>query len=270
VTYCTLNFAYNNLHAETIHPTSEEVAMNQPTPFPGDVTTGRRGSRSALSGAAAHRVERPAPLRQAVYEALVELIVNRTLQPGQHLVEMELAEYLGVSRQPVREALQRLQTEGWVDLKPAQGAFVRLPTEEEADQLLSVRAVLETHSARLAAERATPEDVDRLWVLQANGMAAVEADDVEGMVAANSALHAFLSELSGNTVLAEMIGTVDRRVRWYYTPIADRRGADSWLEHRDLILAISDNDVDLAGTIMTQHTDRTRQAYHAQPRGDRA
>jgi DNA-binding GntR family transcriptional regulator len=170
----------------------------------------------------------------------------------------------------VREALQRLQTEGWVDLKPAQGAFVHLPTEEEADQLFSVRAVLETHSARLAAERATPEDVDQLWILQANGMAAVEADDIEGMVAANAALHAFLTKLSGNTVLAEMIGMVDRRVRWYYTPIAGQRGVDSWLEHRDLILAVSDNNVDLAGTIMTQHTDRTRQAYHARPRGDRA
>ena len=244
--------------------------MNQPTPFPGDVTTGRRGSRAALSGAAAKRVERPAPLRQAVYEALIELIVNRTLKPGQHLVEVELAEYLGVSRQPVREALQRLQTEGWVDLKPAQGAFVHLPTEEEADQLLSVRAVLETHSARLAAERATEADVDHLWELQGRGQAAVEDDDVEGVVAANAELHAFITKLSGNTVLAEMIGMVDRRVRWYYTPIAGRRGADSWVEHANLIQAISANNVDLAGSIMSQHTDRTRQAYHDRPRGDRA
>ena len=243
--------------------------MNQPTPFPGAVTTGRRGSRAALSGVAVKRLERPVPLRQAVYEALIELIVNRTLQPGQHLVEVELAEYLGVSRQPVREALQRLQTEGWVDLKPAQGAFVHLPTEEEADQLLSVRAVLETHSARLAAERATPEDVDHLLGLQVSGQAAVEADDIERMVTAGADLHAFVTKLSGNTVLAEMIGMVDRRARWYYAPIAGRRGADSWIEHADLIRAISANDVDLAGTIMTQHADRTRQAYHDRTRGDR-
>src|SRR4051812_39039814 len=119
-----MNFAYNNLYAESIHPTDREVPVNQPAgPFPGE-TGGRRGSRADLSATAAKRVERPAPLRQAVYEALVELIVNRTLMPGQHLVEVELAEYLGVSRQPVREELQRLQTEGWVDLRPAQGAFV--------------------------------------------------------------------------------------------------------------------------------------------------
>jgi DNA-binding GntR family transcriptional regulator len=187
-------------------------------------------------------VKRPAPLRQAVYQALVELIVNHTLKPGQHLVEAGLAEYLGVSRQPLREALRHLQTEGWVDLRPALGAFVHTPTGEEADQVLSVRSVLETHSARLAAERSTPEDVERLWELQ------------------NQGSDAFITELSGHAVLAEMIGTVDRRVRWYYTPIARPRGKDAWREHADLINAIADKDADTAGRIMADHTGRTRQA----------
>ena len=75
-------------------------------------------ARHTLADGAARRVQRPAPLRQAVYDAIVDLIVQGTLQRGQHLVENELAEYLGVSRQPVREALQRLQTDGWIDLAP--------------------------------------------------------------------------------------------------------------------------------------------------------
>jgi DNA-binding GntR family transcriptional regulator len=235
-------------------------------PVPGGAASGRRATRGSLSAAASKRVERPAPLRQAVYEALIELIVNRTLKPGQHLVEAELAEYLGVSRQPVREALQRLQTEGWVDLRPAQGAFVHMPTEEEADQLLSVRSVLETHSARLAAEHATPEDVERLWKLQNEGVDALAAEDVKRLVAANASLHNFIMKLSGNAVLAELIGLVDRRVRWYYTPIARPRGHDAWNEHAELIKAISEKDAESAGRIMAQHTERTRQAYHEQPR----
>jgi DNA-binding GntR family transcriptional regulator len=210
-------------------------------------------------------VERPAPLRQAVYEALAELIVNGTLKAGQHLVEAELAEYLGVSRQPVREALQRLQSEGWVDLRPAQGAFVHMPTEEEADQLLSVRSVLETHSAKLAAEQATPEDVVRLWELQNEGVDALATDDVERLVAANASLHAFVTQLSGNAVLAELIALVDRRVRWYYTPIARPRGHDAWNEHAELIKAIAQKDAETASRIMSQHTERTRQAYHERP-----
>ncbi|HET6705616.1 GntR family transcriptional regulator [Amycolatopsis sp.] len=245
--------------------------MSQPaSPLPDRGPTGRRTAKGSLSSTAAKRVERPAPLRQVVYEALAELIINRTLEPGQHLVEADLAEYLGVSRQPVREALQRLQSEGWVDLRPAQGAFVHLPTDEEADQLLSVRSVLETHSAKLAAERATAADVERLWQLQKAGVKALQADDTEGLVAANAALHAFITQLSGNAVLAELIGLVDRRVRWYYTPIARPRGQDAWHEHEELITAIAMEDAELAEKIMAKHTERTRQAYHERPEAPRS
>ncbi|WP_410620861.1 GntR family transcriptional regulator [Amycolatopsis sp. cmx-8-4] len=245
--------------------------MSQPaSPLPERGPTGRRTAKGALGSTPAKRVERPAPLRQVVYEALAELIINRTLEPGQHLVEADLAEYLGVSRQPVREALQRLQSEGWVDLRPAQGAFVHLPTDEEADQLLSVRSVLETHSAKLAAGRATADDVKRLWELQNIGVKALKAEDTEGLVAANAALHAFITELSGNAVLAELIGLVDRRVRWYYTPIARPRGQDAWHEHEELITAIAMEDEEAAEKIMTKHTERTRQAYHERPDAPRS
>ncbi len=245
--------------------------MSQPaSPLPDRGPTGRRTAKGALGSTPAKRVERPAPLRQVVYEALAELIINRTLEPGQHLVEADLAEYLGVSRQPVREALQRLQSEGWVDLRPAQGAFVHLPTDEEADQLLSVRSVLETHSAKLAAARATADDVKRLWELQKVGITALKAEDTEGLVAANAALHAYITELSGNAVLAELIGLVDRRVRWYYTPIARPRGQDAWHEHEELITAIAMEDEEAAEKIMTKHTERTRQAYHERPDAPRS
>ncbi|UKD57868.1 GntR family transcriptional regulator [Amycolatopsis sp. FU40] len=235
------------------------------SPLPERGPTGRRTAKGSLSGKSANRVERPAPLRQVVYDALAELIINRTLEPGQHLVEADLAEYLGVSRQPVREALQRLQSEGWVDLRPAQGAFVHLPTDEEADQLLGVRAVLETHSARLAAACATDDDIKRLWELQDVGMKALAADDSERLVAANADLHGYITELTGNAVLTELIGLVDRRVRWYYTPIARPRGRDAWQEHAALIEAIAAHNVEKAEKIMAQHTERTRQAFHERP-----
>src|SRR6266487_1317152 len=102
-------------------------------------------------------VQRPVPLRQAVYEALVDLIVGGTLPPGQHLVEADLAKQLGVSRQPVREALHRLEAEGWVDLRPSQGAFVHVPTDQEVDQLLDVRELLEAETAGLAAASSGPD-----------------------------------------------------------------------------------------------------------------
>jgi DNA-binding GntR family transcriptional regulator len=208
------------------------------------------------------RLRRPAPLREGVYETLLELIVTRALKPGQHLVESELATRLGISRQPVREALQRLSTEGWVDLRPAHGAFVHTPTEDEADQLLVVRSMLETESARLAAAHVTPESVARLREICANGVRAVDADDVDAAVAANAALHAAIVELSGNKVLAELAAQVDRRVRWYYTPVARQRGPESWTEHAALIDALAEHDGERAAQIMREHTEQTRRSYH--------
>jgi DNA-binding GntR family transcriptional regulator len=207
-------------------------------------------------------LERPAPLREAVYDALAEMIITRELQPGEHLVENELAAQLGVSRQPVREALQRLQSEGWVDLRPALGAFVHVPTDAEADQLLAVRTLLEAESARLAACNATPEQVERLWELQRAGEQALADDNQEGLVAGNAALHEHVVTMSGNTVLADLIATVARRVRWYYLPIARARGKDAWDEHAELIDAISNRNGKRAGDLMRRHTERTRQIYH--------
>ncbi|MGA5517957.1 GntR family transcriptional regulator [Streptomyces pseudogriseolus] len=218
---------------------------------------------TGLPHGAVPRLERPGPLRDRVYEALLELITTRALQPGQHLVESELAGHLGVSRQPVREALQRLNTEGWVDLRPAQGAFVHEPTEEEADQLLTVRTLLEAEAARLAASNADSKGVQALEEILAEGLKAVEADDVDAAVVLNARFHAKVMELAGNAVLAELAAQVDRRVRWYYTPVARQRGEQSWIEHREMIAAIAARDEQSATRLMREHTEHTRRSYHA-------
>ncbi|GGR75319.1 MULTISPECIES: GntR family transcriptional regulator [Streptomyces] len=217
---------------------------------------------TGLPHGAVPRLERPGPLRERVYEALLELITTRALRPGQHLVESELAGHLGVSRQPVREALQRLNTEGWVDLRPAQGAFVHEPTEEEADQLLTVRTLLEAEAARLAAAHADSAGVAALEELCAEGERAVAAEDVDRAVALNAAFHSKVMELAGNTVLAGLAAQVDRRVRWYYTPVARQRGGQSWVEHRELIAAIDARDEQRATRLMREHTEHTRRSYH--------
>ena len=199
------------------------------------------------------KLERPGPLRERVYEALLELIITRALQPGRHLVESELAGHLGVSRQPVREALQRLNTEGWVDLRPAQGAFVREPSETEADQLLSVRTLLAAEAAGLAAVHAGPAGIAALEQLCSRGEQAVVADDTDLVVATVADFHAKVMELGGNAVLAELAAQVERRVRWYYAPAARQGGMRPWTEHRLLVAAISARDAGRAGAIMRAH-----------------
>ena len=230
---------------------------------------------AGILGSAATRkrapvVERPAPLRQAVFEALVEMIITRELEPGQHLVEKDLADALGVSRQPIREALQRMHTEGWVDLRPALGAFVHIPTESEADQLLAARSLLEAESARLAAEHATSEQIEHLYELQRIGEEALAVDDEEVLVSANAKLHTHIVTMSGNKVLADLRASVEHRVRWYYLPIAQVRSKAAWEEHAELIEAIAIRDPARACTLMRLHTERTREIYREQRRQEAA
>jgi DNA-binding GntR family transcriptional regulator len=177
-------------------------------------------------------------------------------------VESELARQLGVSRQPVREALHRLEAEGWIDLRPSQGAFVHVPTDSEVDQLLDVRELLEGATARLAARAATPETVAALREVWQKGKAAVESGDVTRTVTANNDFHAAVAEIAGNTVLAQLAEIVGRRVRWYYRKVAPVRGHESWAEHAELVAAIEAGDEDQAFALARTHTERTRAAYH--------
>lgn len=216
----------------------------------------------AVSAGLVRPVQRPVPLRQSVYESLVELVVDGRLQPGQHLVETDLARQLGVSRQPVREALHRLEAEGWVDLRPNQGAFVHVPTDQEVDELLDVRELLEVETARLAARSPRPEAVAQLRAVCEEGEAAIAAGDMEQFITANNQFHAALAGLAGNAVLAELTGIVSRRVRWYYRLVAPTRGHESSTEHRQLLEAITAGDEEGAAKAARQHTERTRTAYH--------
>ena len=207
-------------------------------------------------------VERPVPLRQSVYEALVELVIAGRLSSGQHLVETELARQLGVSRQPVREALHRLEAEGWVDLRPNQGAFVHVPTDREVDQLLDVRELLEVETARLAARAVTADQLARLRAICRDGEAAVAAGDTERFVSLNNSFHAALAEVGGNAVLAELSAIVGRRARWYYRLVAPMREHESCAEHLAMIEAIEAGDGEQAAKVARGHVERTRNAYH--------
>ena len=111
-------------------------------------TCGEMSQGVTMAVAMIRPLQRPVPLRQSVYDALIDLIVGGELSPGQHMVETDLAHQLGVSRQPIREALHRMEAEGWVDLRPSQGAFVHVPTDSEVDELLDVRALLEAETGQ--------------------------------------------------------------------------------------------------------------------------
>lgn len=207
-------------------------------------------------------LEKSTPLRQQVYDTLEELIIYGALEPGQHLVEADLARSLGVSRIPVREALQLLHSNRWVELRPRQGAFVHRPTLEEVDEVFVVRTLLEVESARIAAKHATKESVRELRRTVRAGAKALAGAEERDLVRLNSSFHAQVTALAGNQVLSEMIGRLDKRIRWYFAPVARSRGEASWSEHDELVDALESGDSRGAARTMRKHAELTRSAFH--------
>src|SRR3954470_17355167 len=123
------------------------------------------------------RLDPVPPLHHRVHEQLEALIVSRAIAQGARIVESELAEQMGVSRGPVREALQLLARDGFVDLRPRQGSFVHVPTQKEVADFFDVRRALETASVRLAAERITEEQARELRAVVDRGTEMLEHGD---------------------------------------------------------------------------------------------
>ncbi|MQB00982.1 MAG: FCD domain-containing protein [Actinobacteria bacterium] len=219
-------------------------------------------------------LNRSVPLRDRVYETLEELIIYGALAPGQHLVEADIAKQLGVSRIPVREGLQLLARDGWVDLRHRQGAFVHQPEMREVDDVFSIRTLLEVESTRLAARKATDDSVRALRKIQRTGSEALARADERELVMLNSQFHARITRIGENEVLAGLIARLDKRIRWYFAPVVKSRGSSSWKEHLEIVEAIAAKDPARASEAMRRHAEATRSAYSLEksqgsPRGDR-
>jgi len=201
---------------------------------------------------------RSAPLRVRVRDALEDLVVNGVLRPGEHLAEEELATGLGVSRNPIREGLQQLAHDGFVDLRPGRGAFVHAPTMREVDDIFHVRVLLESESARLAAERITPESLARLEEIIGLGAAAVQAGEPLALLELNAQFHDIVIASADNAVMASTLTGLSKRIRWYFASVVIVRAPNSWHQHEGLYRALLARDGDAAARLMAEHVGETR------------
>jgi len=212
---------------------------------------------------------RRVPLRQKIYDKLEEQIIYGDLEPGRHLVEAEISRQLGASRIPVREALQLLHSRGWVDLHPDKGAFVHVPIIQEVKDTFGVRIVLEGESARLAAGNATAESIQSLRELVEKGRRMLSRSPKE-IVRLNSEFHSALAQMSGNRVLESLLARLDKRIRWYFAPVAKVRGPESWKEHIDIVKGIEARDPGEAERVMRLHAELTEKAEFEAMEGHRS
>ncbi|MCD2195994.1 GntR family transcriptional regulator [Actinomycetospora endophytica] len=195
--------------------------------------------------------------------ALREAILGGELAPGAHLGEVELAERLGVSRTPVREALARLAAEGLVEAHAHRGARVVSFSPEDLDGIFDVRLALEPRATGRAAARATAADLDALDDLAARMLAVGTrgpAQDLDALVGLNREFHARLLDVAAAPALSAALGNVVHapvvlRTFHTYDPASLAR---SLAHHAEIVAALRAGDADWASSVMRSHLGNAR------------
>lgn len=211
------------------------------------------------------------PLRDQVFDIVRDMIVSGVIGPGDRLNEVDLAARLGISRGPLREAIQRLGAEGFVDFHQNRGAFVRTVSADDVAFMFEARQLIEVAAARLSAQRATDEDVRGLGAHLAAAESAL-SDDAGGSYPADLDLHSLVLELCGNPYLRRIGLDLQNQVRLARvasgrSPERARRALE---EHRLIIDRISRRDSEGAAVAMAEHLRRSHaHSAHRSPALDR-
>ncbi len=196
-----------------------------------------------------------------VYQVLREALITGVLPPGQRLGEEHLARMFDVSRTPIREALFRLEAEGFAERIPRRGLVASRITPQEIIDVYVVRESMDGLAAELAALHATTADISTLIDLNEQFADAVDAHDFDRLVILNLRFHEAFAQASRNAFLFEMVKQIHHRVRRFPGTTFTKRGRGSLAveEHRRLIDAIANHDAPTARRLATEHMAAARQ-----------
>jgi DNA-binding GntR family transcriptional regulator len=197
------------------------------------------------------------PLRELVLEAIREAIKNGTLQPRERLMEIQLADDLGVSRTPVREALRKLEQEGFIVMVPRKGAYVSDLSMKDVADVFEIRAALDGLAGGLAAERITDEELELMERMLVEKGEAINHNDIDKLVEADTKFHEAMYMASRNERLSNIISNLREQIqRFRLTSLSvPGRREDSLKEHRELLEAIQARDVQLARQLAQEHIE---------------
>lgn len=197
------------------------------------------------------------PLRELVFETLREAIISGKLKPGQRLMEVQVAEALGVSRTPVREAIRMLELEGFVVMMPRKGAYVADISIKDITSVFEIRRALEGLAAELAAERASPEHLEKLERLLVELADCVEREDVARFVELDTKFHETVYEASRNERLAPILSLLREQIQRFRTRTLSNPGRMRVAhdEHRALVEALADRDAERARQLASEHIE---------------
>ncbi|NLJ23995.1 MAG: GntR family transcriptional regulator [Firmicutes bacterium] len=197
------------------------------------------------------------PLRDIVFEALREAVIAGQLRPGERLMEVQLAEELGVSRTPVREAIRKLELEGFVIMVPRKGAYVSDMSIKDVTDVFEIRRALEGLAAELAAERMTDEELEELERILVCTAETTARLDVLSTVDMDTGFHQVIYEASRNEKLSSMLYHLREQIQRFRTQSLSRPGRlkRALVDHRGIVDALRQRDTELARKLAEQHIE---------------
>lgn len=197
------------------------------------------------------------PLRDVVFNTLRQAILRGELKPGERLMEIQLANKLGVSRTPIREAIRKLELEGLVLMIPRRGAEVAQITEKSLRDVLEVRSALEELAVRLACMRMTPEVLNRLKETEKAFEAALGHEDITVVAEADVAFHDVIYMSTDNQKLIQLLNNFREQMYRYRVEYLKKEEVHQQIleEHRAIVGAMEKGDVEKATQMTGRHIE---------------
>lgn len=201
------------------------------------------------------------PLRDVVFRTLREAILQGELKPGERLMEIQLANRLGVSRTPIREAIRMLELEGLVVMIPRRGAVVAEISEKNLVDVLEVRRVLEELAAELAAERIGEDALAELEKTEREFEQKLKAGDVNDIAHSDEAFHYIILQSTDNQKLLHLLQNFREQMYRYRAEYLKQTDQYPKLvdDHREILKQIAKRDQKAAAQAMYMHIDRQQQ-----------
>lgn len=203
------------------------------------------------------------PLREIVFEAIREAIINGDLKQGERLMETQLADEMGVSRTPVREAIRKLELEGFVVMIPRKGAYVAGLSLKDIVDVFEIRAALEALAGSLAAERMTDDELEELERLLVRIGECAERKDVEQFVELDTQFHDILFQASRNARLSQMINNLRDQIQRFRTTSLAYPGRLKYAfdEHKKIVEALSERNSELVAILAKDHIESAENSF---------
>lgn len=195
------------------------------------------------------------PLRDVIFNTIREAIIAGELKPGERLMEVQLADKMGVSRTPVREAIRKLELEGLVEMIPRKGAHVAEVSVKDIMDVLEIRASMDGLATALAAKRITPEEIKELKHVYSQFVTNVEKENVNGTIKKDAEFHDVIYRASRNDKLLQISNNLKEQVQRFRVIYLKGFGStgDIIKEHEQIIEAITTKNPEMAQKIAYEH-----------------